>query len=47
MIPTYARAAADLTRAGSDAEDKIFALEEMDRRLNEWDKVMQSQESLN
>ena len=47
LLPSYARAAADMTRAGSDAEDKIFALEEMDRRLNEWDAVMESQKNLN
>jgi hypothetical protein len=47
MIPTYARAAADMSRAGSDAEDKIFAIEEIDRRLNDWDRVMESQKNLN
>ena len=47
LIPSYARAAADMSRAGSDAEDKIFALEEMSRRLDQWDKAMQSQNYLN
>jgi hypothetical protein len=47
LIPSYARAAADMSRAGSDAEDKIFALEEMSRRLDDWDKSMQSQNDLN
>jgi hypothetical protein len=47
MIPTYARAAADMSRAGSDAEDKIFAIEEINCRLDEWDKAMQSQNYLN
>lgn len=47
LLPSYARAAADMTRAGSDSEDKIFAIEEISRRLDEWNKVMQSQESLN
>jgi hypothetical protein len=47
MIPTYARAAADMSRAGSDAEDKIFAIEEMSRRLDEWDKAMETQNYLN
>ncbi len=47
LIPSYARAAADMTRAGSDAEDKIFGIEEIARRLDEWDKAMESQKNLN
>ena len=47
LIPSYARAAADMSRAGSDAEDKIFAIEEIARRLDDWDKSMQSQNDLN
>jgi transposase len=47
LLPSYARAAADMTRAGSDAEDKIFAIEEISRRLDEWNEVMKSQKNLN
>jgi transposase len=47
MIPSYARAAADMSRAGSDAEDKIFAIEEIARRLDDWDRAMESQKNLN
>jgi transposase len=47
LIPSYARAAADMSRAGSDAEDKIFALEEIAQRLDHWDKYMQSRPNLN
>jgi hypothetical protein len=36
-----------MSRAGSDAEDKIFAIEEINRRLDQWDKAMQSQNYLN
>lgn len=40
LLPSYARAAADMTRAGSDTEDKIFAIEEISRRLDEWRQIM-------
>lgn len=40
LIPAYMRAAAEMVRAGSDAEDKVYAIEEIDRRLNEWNELM-------
>jgi hypothetical protein len=40
LLPSYARAAADMTRAGSETEDKIFAIEEISRRLDEWHEIM-------
>ncbi len=45
LIPSYARAAADMTRAGSETEDKIFAIEEINRRLDEWQEMMDGNNS--
>jgi transposase len=47
FVATYARAAAEMTRAGSETEDKIFAIEEISRRLDEWQEVMDGNNSDN
>jgi len=46
-VPSYLRAASDLMRSMSDAEDKLFAIEEISLRLDEWEKYRQSQNNLN
>jgi hypothetical protein len=35
-VPSYLRAASDVMRSVSDAEDKIFAVQEISKRLDEW-----------
>jgi len=35
--PSYLRAATDMVRGVSDVEDKLFAIEEISRRLDEWE----------
>jgi hypothetical protein len=46
-VPSYLRAASDLMRSMSDAEDKLFAIEEISHRLDAWEKYRQSQANLN
>jgi predicted metal-dependent hydrolase len=36
-VPSYLRAATDMVRGVSDVEDKLFAIEEISRRLDEWE----------
>jgi hypothetical protein len=36
-VPAYLRAASDLMRTVGDAEDKFFAIEEISKRLDEWE----------
>jgi hypothetical protein len=36
-VPSYLRAATDMARGVSDVEDKLFAIEEISRRLDEWE----------
>jgi hypothetical protein len=35
-VPNYLRAATDMMRSISDAEDKLYGIEEISKRLNEW-----------
>jgi hypothetical protein len=35
-VPSYLRAATDMMRSVSDAEDKCYAVEEISKRLDEW-----------
>jgi hypothetical protein len=35
-VPAYLRAASDLMRSVSDVEDKVFAIQEIAKRLDEW-----------
>ena len=38
-LPQITRAASEALRSASDAEDKLFALEEISKRLDEWAKI--------
>jgi hypothetical protein len=42
-LPSYMRVAADMVRSVSDAEDKLFAIEEISKRLDEWGQINNSQ----
>jgi hypothetical protein len=35
-VPAYLRAASDLMRSVSDVEDKVFAIQEIAKQLEEW-----------
>ena len=38
-LPAYMRAASDMVKAVSDTEDKLFALEEISKRLDQWQQL--------
>jgi IS30 family transposase len=42
-LPIYMRAASDMVRSVSDAEDKCFGIEEIAKRLDEWQQFNNSQ----
>ncbi len=42
-LPSLMKAAGDTLRAASDAEDKLFALEEISKRLDAWQQFQNNQ----
>lgn len=42
-LPHVMRAAADTLRATSDVEDKLYAIQEISRRLDQWQEIQNSQ----
>ncbi len=42
-LPAYMRSASDMVRTVSDVEDKLFAIEEIAKRLDEWQQFNDSQ----